>query len=164
MQDTKTTTARSADHVFYTISDWRNEVAEGTTLKGYHDWVKYQMDTHGGQNAPCSECGTPLEPNALEAGESADRMCVDCTQELHEIEENLYKLLEITIGNFDFGDEIVEATGGWEYDGDKSWTCAVFLANQENPDEASIKKLFTVTLNVNITEEKTSIKTETYFR
>lgn len=166
MQNTQTTnaSASAADHVFYTIADWRADVADGATLKGYQDWVQYQIDTHGGQKAHCAECGTPLETDALDAAEDADRMCVDCTQELHEVEENLYKLVETTFTNYDFGGEIVEATGGWEYDGDTSWTRAVFLANQENPDEASIKKLFTVTLKVNMTEGKTSIETETYFR
>jgi hypothetical protein len=154
-------------HGWYTQADWHHDAAAGDTKLGYWDWVMHNIESHGGEEEHCSECGKVLDGEGWDGkcGECADHACtVDnhCT-ECGEYERECTcekesaapapaptDLAQDAYEQFDFqaalGDHYtVEDRNGFEYcTGTPEVACTVFLQDSRTPDEPTRRVRFIV--------------------
>lgn len=71
--DAKYNPEGGGEHPRFTRADWRFEVSEGNTLRGYWDWVEAELDAtedspledDDDKEGACARCDSPLNKDCL---------------------------------------------------------------------------------------------------
>jgi hypothetical protein len=73
-------------HGHYERADWQKDVAAGDTKLGYWEWVAHNIETHGGEEEHCDDCGAVIDGdgwnglcgNCADRASVVDNHCVEC--------------------------------------------------------------------------------------
>ena len=133
------------EHPWYGRDEWREDVSNGTTKRGYWEWVLACIEANGGSEAHCSSCGQPSGD-----GNGWDGLCGDCADK-EEGEKPMSSpamrdLADQAFEHYDFGDDVTVADHeGWEScTGDTVLSKTVFLEELNAPEKPSRKVTFRV--------------------
>jgi hypothetical protein len=132
------------EHGHYTREDWGTAVALGNTKVGYWEWVAHTIESNGGDEEHCDECGAPNDD-----GEGWDGKCGNCADMAND-EMDRSELAQEAFEAFDFqaayGATVTVATrNGWEHtSGEPEMACAVFLEDSSKPGQPTRKVRFIV--------------------
>lgn len=129
------------EHPWYGRDEWRQDVADGNTKRGYWDWVMACVESNGGDDCHCTRCGQPSSN-----GEGWDGLCGDCADRQENESEQARQLADLAFEAADFGDDYVVADhNGWEWStGDTIWRKTVFLEELGSPEKPTVKVTFVV--------------------
>lgn len=131
------------EHGHYSREDWGQALALRNTKLGlYWEWVAQCIETNGGNEAHCENCGVPLDDGGC------DEKCSICTNQSNAVQAA--DIAQVAYETFDFQAALgsnftVAARNGWEYtSGSPQVSCTVFVENAEAPAEPTSKVRFTV--------------------
>lgn len=141
------------EHGFYSREDWGTEVGMQNTSLSYWEWVVHRIESNGGEEEHCSDCGFLLD------GESWDGKCGNCADKEDDdldlpLPDRQRKLADDAYESYDFGaiGRVVDADG---WDCITGGTHAVFARNvylETNPDLDSTRVSFGVTLEGDVVQ------------
>jgi hypothetical protein len=127
------------EHPMYRIVDWKYEVANGDTLRGYREWVDAQIESDSEEVCKGFAYAPRISADIKEMSEEKQR---------HNLLYFRGLVAEKEYQNFNFGEFQVEDYGPWQcesFDGDL--TRVVYFDNGE--DRSTIKGIFTVRFEEN---------------
>lgn len=70
------------EHPYYDRADWQHDASEGNTKLGYWEWVQHAIDSNGGEDDHCANCGIHRETD-----EGTDTLCGHCADHANGTQE-----------------------------------------------------------------------------